>query len=186
MTVTWRKRAAVLLGLILPLNALAQAPIQAPATSPSPFDLSAAKAAMGDVVPTVPAVATLEQQALAAFQGGDWKTAVDALDRYAKAANGLSNYIAQGQKPYYTASFDDRKLVPPAQLAKLVPLERLGNDYKEKRNRAMVMEAECLVKLNDTSKAASMYYQALGLIDVKDTEWWDRARNGLNALLQVK
>jgi hypothetical protein len=48
------------------------------------------------------------------------------------------------------------------------------------------MEAECLVKTNDRLRATSRHYQVLGLIDIKDTEGWDRARNGLNALLQVK
>jgi hypothetical protein len=42
------------------------------------------------------------------------------------------------------------------------------------------------VKLGDNQKASVAYFQALGLIDIDDVQWWERARNGLNALLGVK
>ena len=165
--------------------ASAQQPPQVQTPVGNPFDLTAAREAMGDRIPTEPGVAALETAALAAFSSGDCKIALDALDKYAKEANGLSNFIARGLKPYYDGSYDDRKAFSGSRLSQLAPLERVANDYKAKRNRAMVMQAECLAKLNDPSKAATMYYQALGLIDIDDTEWWDRARNGLNALLKL-
>jgi hypothetical protein len=67
------------------------------------------------------------------------KATVDALDRYAKEANSLSNYIARGLKPYYDGSDDQKKAFPSERLSQLAPLETLGNGYKAKRNRAMVI-----------------------------------------------
>ena len=157
-----------------------------PPVSANPFDLSAAREAMGSSLPTVSSVAALEQKALAVFASGDCKAASDALDPYAREANSLSNYIARGLKPYYDGSYDERKAFPAGRLSQLAPIERLSNDYKGKRNRAMVMQAECLAKMGESAKAAALYYQVLGLIDIEDTEWWDRARNSLNALLAVK
>lgn len=178
----------VVVGVLVLLSSSAlsaQQPPQVQVPPTNPFDLTAAREAMGDRIPTEPGVAALETAALAAFSSGDCKTAVDALDRYAKEANGLSNFIARSLKPYYDGSYDEKKAFPVSRLSQLVPLERLANDYKAKRNRAMVMQAECLVKMDDPSKAAAMYYQALELIDIEDSEWWDRARIGLIALLKV-
>ncbi len=163
-----------------------QPPTAVPQTAAqNPFDLSAARQALGDNLPTVSSVALLEKQAQALVEAGDCKGAVDALDKYARQANALSNLIARSLKPYCDGSFDERKAFVGSRLAALVPIERLGNDYKAKRNRAMVMQAECFVKLGDSQKAAATFYQALGLIDINDSEWWDRARNDLFSLLQV-
>lgn len=163
----------------------ANAQQQTPPPAQNPFDLSAAKEALGDKVPTMAGVAQLEQRAQTLIAAGDCKTAVDALDRYAKEANSLSNLLARALKPYYDGSYDEKKRFSGSRLSQFVPIERLANDYKAKRNRAMVMQAECLAKLGDSQKAAAIYYQALGLIDIADTEWWDRAREGLFGLLQV-
>jgi hypothetical protein len=164
-----------------------QAQEKGPAQSQSenPFDLTAAKQKIGDRVPTVSTVAALEKQARDLYDSGNCKAAVDALDQFGNEANRLSNLIARGLQPFYAASYDKRQEFSGAAVQRLVPLEKLGNDYKAKRNQAIVEEAECLVKLNNKEKAAAMYYQALGLIDVKDAVLWDRARTGLYALLGI-
>ena len=104
---------AVSVALVFMTTALgAQQPPQTQLPQGNPFDLSAAREAMGDKIPTEPGVAALEQEALTAFSSGNCKVAVDALDRYAKEANSLSNYIARGLKPYYDGSYDKKKHFP--------------------------------------------------------------------------
>ena len=172
-----------LAGSVFVTAAFAQAqPPSKPAQNP--FDLTAARELIGDRgLATVEEVASLETEAQTKFESGDFKLAVDALDRYARQANALANLIVRGLQPYYGASYDARKDFSGA---RLIPFEKLANDYKAKRNRAMVMQAECFVKLGDKQKASVTFFQALGLIDIDDVPLWERARNGLYALVGVK
>ena len=91
--------------------------------------------------------------------------------------------MSSGLQPFYGASFDDRKGFNTSSLA---VFEERANGYKEKRNRAIVMQAECLVKLDQKEEAAAMFSSALGLITIDDREWWTRARLGLYTLIDVK
>jgi hypothetical protein len=167
------------------LSAQQQQPTTTTATISNPFDLSAARQAMGDdEMPTATSVAALEQQSQSLF-ATDCKAAIDVLDKFARESNGLANYIAQTLRPYYNAPYEKTKKVGESRLNTLVPIEKLANDYKAKRNKAMVMEAECLVKTGDRSKAASLFFQALSFISIDEEESWDRARAGLFSILQV-
>ena len=159
-------------------------------TAPSvddPFDLSATDAKVQELgVPTVQSVDQLERRATELYTSEKWNEAESALDEYAKQANWLSNLIAGGLQPYYDASYDDRESFPHARLLKLIPLESLGNQYKEKRNRAMVMRAECFVNLGQTEKAVSLLVGALDLIDIEDEKWWTRATDQLYSIIGVQ
>lgn len=136
-------------------------------------------------IPTLASVREAASEAQALFDQGEYEKAVDALDRWARSANWLSNLIAQGLEPFYSASYDDRKAFPYARLDALVRYETLVNDLRRQRNHAMVLRAEALVRLGRTDEAVSVYLRALDLLDIKDWEWWTRARTGLYALLGV-
>lgn len=145
--------------------------------SVDPFDLTRAKAMLAEGIPTVEEVNGLEETAKKSFESGNCKAAVDDLDLYAKKANHLANLIVAGLEPFYGASYDDRKAF--RDVRSLIPLENLANDYKDKRNRAMVMRAECLFELGQTEEGIGVMVVALDLISIDDQEWWMRARKGL-------
>jgi len=152
-----------------------------------PFDLSATDKKIEELgVPTASEVRALEEKAKEFYAKMDWKNAVSALEEYAKKANWLSNLISAGMKPFYNADYDKRKKFPYSKLQLLIPLEKEANDYRQKRNRAIVMQAECLVKLGEKGKAVSLLVRALDLIDIKDDEWWNRARKQLYKLIELE
>lgn len=182
-------KSTMLLLLSLALVAGDRAGAQAPAAQrpEDPFDLSAASQLIGDLgLPTIQGVGEIEKQAQELFASGDCKSAVDVLDKYARKSNSLANLIASGLEPFYDASYDDRKSFSPSRLQQLVPFENRANLYKSKRNEAMIMQAECFVKLGEQQKAASLYYRVLQLTRLDDWESWERARKGLYALLGVQ
>lgn len=181
--------ALVFLLLLLAFGSVARINAQTPAAAKTenPFDLSAANELMGDFgLPTVQSVGELEKQTQASFAAGDCKSAVETLDKFARQSNALANLIAGGLEPFYDASYDERKKFSPVRLQQLIPFEESANKYKQKRNEAMVMQAECFVKLGEPKKAAGLFYQALRLTALEDWELWERARNGLYALLGVQ
>lgn len=152
-----------------------------------PFDISeTTKLAKELGVSTVSEVSMLEGRAKQLFETGDCKAAIEALDQFARKANWLANLIAAGIQPYYGASYDDRKNFSHSKLQALVPIENKANEYKEKRNRAMVMRAECLVKLGQKQEAVALLVGALNLISINDDEWWTRAKNQLFSLIEVR
>lgn len=179
--------AACCLLVAAPLVAQDKPPDSAAPKQANPFDLSAVKSLIGtDGIPTAASVATLEQQAQAAVAAGDCNQAVELLDKFAHKANALANLIGSGLQPYYDASYDSRKGFSYFKLSGLVPAEKLANEYRAKRNHAMIMQAECFTKLGETDRAVQMYFQALNLTSIDDAEWWDRAKTELYALLGVK
>jgi|AntAceMinimDraft_16_1070373.scaffolds.fasta_scaffold51747_3 tetratricopeptide (TPR) repeat protein len=151
-----------------------------------PFDISATLEQIAEYgVPTVSSVATLEDKALGLFNEGKYRPAMEALEAFSKHANWLSNLISSGLDPFYGASYDDRKGFSYAKLQPLIQYESMGNEYKTKRNHAMVMQAECAVILGDKTKAVALFIKALDLIDIEDWTWWERTRKGLYALIGV-
>lgn len=152
-----------------------------------PFDLSAEKKQIAELgVPTISEVKTLEEKAKSLFQSGNYTEAVPALETYARKANWLANLIAAGLKPFYDASYDDRKEFPRSKINILANYESLSNSYKAKRNRAMVMQAECLIKQGNREDATALLVRALDLIGIDQEEWWIRARKSLYDIVQVK
>jgi len=157
---------------------------QAPTKPASnPFDLTDAKEQIGTLgVPTVADVDAAEKAASELVASGDCQKAVPALELFAKRANTLANLIAGGLQPFYGASYDDRK---SARVGGLVKYEGLANGYKAKRDRAMIMQAECLIKLGQREQGAAMLVKALHLLSVSEDEWWTRARLDLYKLMAV-
>ena len=150
-----------------------------------PFDVSAATATIEEIgVPTVSYVSALEEEARRLFANGSCSPgAIEALVVFAKHANWLSNLISIGLEPFYDAPADDRRAFEG--LNELVSLERLGNEYRMKRNIAMVMQAECYDASGDIARAVALYHRALELIDIDNVEWWMRARTGLYRIIEV-
>lgn len=155
--------------------------------SADPFDLSSTQKQVDELgVPTVSEVNSLESKAKELYSSGNYSAALPVLEEYAKKANWLANLISAGLEPYYGASYDDRKDFPYSKASKLIPIEATANDYRKKRNRAMVMQAECLIKTGKKEKAVSLLVRALDLIDIENEEWWDKAKMHLYEIIEMK
>lgn len=157
------------------------------AASPQdPLDVSSYARQVAELgIPTLASVQQASAEAQGLVEQGQYEKAVDALERWARSANGLSNLIAQGLEPFDSASYEDRKAFPYARLDTRVRYERLVNDLRRQRNHALVLRAEAWVRLGRTDEAVSAYLRALDLLEIDDWEWWTRARKGLYALLGV-
>ena len=134
-------------------------------------------------LPTVESVAELESSAKTFFQLKKGQEAADALDIFAKQANTLANIIVATLKPYYDASHEDRSNY--AGTSELAKLESMANDYKRKRNRAMVMRAECLLALGCQADAAGLLMNTLTLIELADAKWWKKVLEDLLKLVGI-
>ena len=110
--------------------------------------------------------------------------AIPVLVLYAKNANWLANIMAASLKPYYDASYDDRKGFTKTK--ELAPIERLSNEYKVKRNVAFAMHGECLLKIGDKKGAMPVLMKALDLIDIDNEAWWKRSRENLLSIIEVE
>jgi hypothetical protein len=80
---------------------------------------------------------------------------------------------------------DDRKDYSYEKLKPLIPLERLANDYKKKRNIAFAMQGDCLIKTGDNKSAIPVLLKALDLIHIDNDVWWERTRNNLLKVIEV-
>lgn len=152
-----------------------------------PFDLSASTSKVSELgVVTMPEVDALEIKAKELFNAGEYKSAIPILIEYSKKANWLANLISATLDPYYRASYDDRKSYSYAKLKPLIPLESLANDYKKKRNIAIAMQGECLLKIGDEKGAVPVLLKALDLIEIDNDVWWERTRNNLLKIIKVE
>ena len=152
-----------------------------------PFDVSRVASEIDELgFVTQPEVDLLEQQAKELFNSGDCEAAIPVLENYMKKSNWLANLIAATLDPYYNADYDDRKAYPHARLQSLIPLEKLANAYKTKRNIAYAMQGECLLKTGDQNRAIAVLVKALDLIDIDNESWWRRTRSNLLQLIEVK
>jgi len=151
-----------------------------------PFDLSSAQDKVSELgIVTKSGVDALENQARELFNAGSCTQAIPVLEDYAKKANWLANLIAQGLEPYYGASYDDRKDYPPAKARNLIPMERMANSYKQKRNIAFAMLGECHITNGDKETAIPVLFRALDLISVDNETWWFRTRDNLYSIVEV-
>jgi tetratricopeptide (TPR) repeat protein len=137
--------------------------------------------------PTVENVATAKRAAEAAVVAGNCSDAIPLLDAYIRMANWHSNLLFQGLRPFYSASNSAQteffRSQSQSERDRLIRHEQLVNDYRQDRNHAYVLKAECLVELDRPSEALATYAQALDLIGVEDGLWWNRAAQGLYTLL---
>lgn len=151
-----------------------------------PFDLSASSSKVKELgIITKPEVDALETKAKELFNAGKYKAAIPVLIEYSKKANWLANLIQASLDPYYGASYDDRKSYSYAKLKPLIPLESLANSYKKKRNIALAMQGECLLKTGDEKGAVPVLLKALDLIHIDNDVWWERTRNNLLGIIKV-
>ena len=152
-----------------------------------PFDISANSIKVKELgVVTKPEVDKLEGTAKELFTANNCKDALPILEQYAKKSNFLANLISANLDPYYGASYDKKKTYSYEKLKPLIPLETLANDYKQKRNRAIAMQGECLLKLGEKAEAIPVLLKALDLLDLNDDEWWKRTRTNLLSAIEVK
>ena len=149
-----------------------------------PFDLSElTNRTSGLGISTIAQVTELEERGRELYNAGNCSEAVDVLDEFARRSNWLANIIREGLEPFYDAGRDERAEFD--NVRSLIPFEELANSYTRKRNIAMVMRAECLANLGDTEQALHLFFRALGLIDIENTEWWGKARSGLYEIVGV-
>lgn len=149
-----------------------------------PLDISVELSKIDELgVPTLSLVDEMKAKADNLFENQQWAEAYTAYDEYAKKANWLANIIAQFLEPYYSASYDDRKNVGFKRLSQLTPYERKANEYKRERNIAYVKMGLCKKNLGDTKTAAAVLLRALDLIDISQTDDWDKATEALSEII---
>ncbi|WP_429911038.1 hypothetical protein [Glycocaulis sp.] len=150
----------------------------------SEFDFSAIEGRFGDRYWTVSEVTDAVSQAQEAFDSGDCAEALPLLVDAQRKSNQISNLIQGGLRPFYDASYDQRRSFTA--VGRLVGYENSMNEYRETRNRLMVYEAECLLTLGQRNEGIVRLYRALELIPISNRELWDRARTKLYEELEVE
>lgn len=173
--------------LILPIILVMSIPAVAQEKEVSdPFNLQESSSKVDELgVITMSDVDGLENEVKELFSEGKCDEAEPKLEEFARKANWLANIIASTLDPYYSASYDERKEYPHSKLLTLIPLETLANDYKKKRNIAIAMRGECLLKEGDLETAVPVLMKALDLIELDDDVWWQRTRENLLKTIQV-
>ncbi|EOX3413601.1 hypothetical protein ACPFUN_003653, partial [Vibrio cholerae] len=151
-----------------------------------PFDLSTSTQLVGELgVITKADVDKLEEYSTKLFNEGNCQEAIPVLVEYSKKANWLANMISSTLEPYYGASYDDRKSFPFEKLKPLIPLEKMSNEYKSKRNIAFAMQGECLIKMGNKEAAIPVLLKTLDLLSLDNEVWWKRTRNNLLEIIRV-
>jgi tetratricopeptide (TPR) repeat protein len=151
-----------------------------------PFDLSKILASIEELgVPTVTTVSQIENNAKTLFEQEKWLEAAEAFGQAARHENWLANLISAGLEPYYGSSYDDKKTYDYSKLKSLIPLEKMSNEYKSRRNQSMILQAECYEQLGNKTKAVALYVKALDLMNVDEQIWWDKARVHLYSIIEV-
>lgn len=152
-----------------------------------PFDVTDEAGKVQELgIPTIASVEALEQKAKSLLSENQWEAAANALEEFAKQANWLSNLIAAGLEPYYSASYDHKKDCPTAIIRNLIRYEKKANELKEKRNWAIVKRASCHQKLGDKKMAVVLLVKALDIIDLKESELWSEAKDNLYYLIGAR
>ncbi len=148
----------------------------------NPYDVEEMMERIGELGIPVPAdIEKLGDIAKSAYEAGDCGNAIPALETYGKTVNLYADLVMSGVSPYNRAlSADQRRF---GSTRPLIAIERGANEYITMRNEALLMHAECLVRTGEKEKAAVMYYQALQVIYLNETELWERARNGLYSII---
>lgn len=171
----------VLAALVFGVSTLALAQ-SAPADNP--LDISKYKdISSASSLPTPASVTTLKTNAQALVTADKCADALPVLEAWAQQANWMANLVTAGLQPFYSSSANDRRSLDLKAYDVLTPMERMSNEYKDERNLASVMRAECLVKLNRPGEAAAVYARALDLISLTNRPMWLRATNGLYRLI---
>ena len=149
-----------------------------------PFDTSELKNKVdGAGLATVVQVSELESKAKVLFNVQRNRAAAEALSLFSTQANALANIIVTGIQPYYNAAHADQQKC--SNIAELANFEAMANQYRLKRNRARVMQAECLIAIGEEMPALQLLMETINLIPIDDKIWWDRARKALYDLAGV-
>ena len=152
-----------------------------------PFDMSESSSKVSELgIVTKPQVDALENKAKELFNSGKCSEAIPVLSEYAKKANFLANIISSTLDPFYSASYDDRKSYPLYRIKVLSKYEKIANQYKRKRNIAIAMQGECLIKMGENKQAIPMLMKALKLIDIDSEIWWERTKKNLLDIVEVE
>lgn len=153
--------------------------------SSSVFDLSEAKRQIDEIgIPKSEIVDAMLTEANSLYSQGKYAEAAKAYALYSKNANWLANILAKTCRPYYSASYDDKKNFSPTKisLTKLIFLEMLANSYKSLRNEAMAKEGLCYYYLEDYSTSLPLLLKSLDVIEVSQEGIWLEV---INAVLDI-
>ena len=135
-------------------------------------------------IPTLQSVDQLEERATELFTNEKWDEAASALDEYVKQATRLSNLIVAGLAPAANNASSARRDFNPS-IAVMSVYASVADGYIAKRNRAIVMRAECFSNLGQTEKAVSLLVEALEFISIDNEELWTRARDQLYSIIGI-
>ena len=144
----------LMLGVVIVLACQAQAALAEQAAGGGAGSTPPGRNLETSGIPTVAAVAALEREALDAHDRGDCETAVGLLELYSAAANRLATLIHVGHAPLGDSSRGSG--LPMERLEEGARYETKSNEYKEKRNHAYIMQAECLDRLGRPATAIAV------------------------------
>jgi hypothetical protein len=151
----------------------------------NPYNLTELMERIGELgIPDPAGIDELGEVARSAYDAGDCVNAIPALETYGRMADWYADLILSGVAPYNRALPADQRRFGATR--PLIAIERRANEFIRMRNEAMLMHAECLVQTGEIEKAAAMYYQALQVIYLNETELWEKARNGLYSIIEFE
>lgn len=149
------------------------------------FDLSIAEKEISDYgIPTPESVDKIGIEANKLFEEEKWEDAILAYELYSKNSNWLANLISKAVKPYYDASYDDRKSISSSMINALIKYESKSNYYKAERNKAIFRQGVCYYKLGDYQKSLPLILKTLDLISMDEKEIWAEARSILDSIIK--
>ena len=118
---------------------------------------------------------------MAAVNADSCADAVPVLEALAERAGSLARLISAGAGPYHRAG-----RTVPLPIGELSRYEEIAQQYRERSNRAMVLESECLRRLGEDERAVALLVDALDRISAeRERDLWDRARAQLYEALGV-
>lgn len=137
-------------------------------------------------IPTVEAVDKMWESAGELYDSQNWEQAITAYEQFSKQANWLANLLSQCLKPYYSASYDEKKNVNYATIKTFLPYEKASNNYKRLRNTAFIRMGLCYKNLNDNKNALAYLHKGLSLLDMDSIDDWLTASMALSELVGFK
>jgi len=134
---------------------------------------------------TMDKIENIKNEAISLFEDENYEKAEKKLERWAEASNVMSNIIAEGLEPFYSARRSEREEIGITKIRALSGYETKVNDLRKNRNLAFVKRAESLKEIGRKEEALALYREVLGLIEIDNWDLWIRAANGLYGIIDI-
>jgi len=126
---------------------------------------------------------SLKTKAETLFFADNYEAAIPVLIELSKKANWIANVISLSNDPYHNATPDE---IYHMQFARYKPYIALAYEYAKKRDIALAMQGECLLKTGDKMGAIPVLLKALSLMNCSNVIWWGRTRKNLLSIIEVR